>query len=80
MRRLLLRARLSAALPSRFLILGESAGILDKLPVRRLLAIASTKPSYLRRDGPPAVDGETIEPSAPAPWTVALPCSLPVLR
>src|SRR5208337_4453995 len=34
----LMHANLSAALPARFLILGESAGILDKPPVRRLLA------------------------------------------
>ncbi len=33
-----MHANLSAALPARFLILGESAGILDKPPVRRLLA------------------------------------------
>jgi hypothetical protein len=62
-----MHANLSAALPARFLILGESAGILDKPRVRRLLAIVSTKPLYLRRDGPPAVDGETIEPSARGP-------------
>jgi hypothetical protein len=37
----------SAAIPSRFLILGQSAGILDKLPVRRMLAIASTAAAAL---------------------------------
>ena len=75
-----MHANLSAALPARFLILGESAGILDKPPVRRLLAIVSTKPLYLRRDGPPAVDEETSSHRPAAPWTDALPCSLPVLR
>ena len=62
-----MHANLSAALASRFLILGESAGILDKLPVRRLLAIASTKPLYLRWDGPPAVDEETDRAIGPRP-------------